>query len=124
VPLGLPRETVVPPARFGHLLGLDVGSHLGQRQVAPGRYGGHQLPDDGVRIVLVADQVHDGDQHDRDGPGQIQGPRGPGQDRRWIPQVRVDVVQRARRRAGEHGRYLVPYRRSSPGARRESTMMP
>jgi hypothetical protein len=103
VPLGLPGEAVVPPARFGHLLGLDVGRHLGQRQVAPGRDCRHQLPDDAARVVLVADQVHDRDQHDRDRAGEIQGPRGPGQNRRRVPQVGVDVVQRARRRAGEQG---------------------
>jgi hypothetical protein len=95
VPLGLAREAVVPAAGFGHLLGLDVGSHLGQRQVAAGRNRRHELPDDPARVVLVADQVHDGDQHDRDRAGEIQGPRRLRQDRLRIPQVRVDVVQRA-----------------------------
>src|SRR5580704_9549976 len=51
--LGLPRQTVVPPGRLGHLLRLDIGSHLGQRQVASGGNHRHQLPDDPAGVVLV-----------------------------------------------------------------------
>jgi len=91
--LGFAGETVVPSGCLGHLLGFDVRRHLRQRQVAPGGNRRHQLPDDPVWVVLVTDQVHDGDQHDRDRAGEVQGARRLRQDLLRVAQVGVDVVQ-------------------------------
>ncbi len=101
VPLGLVGQPVVPPGRLGHLLGLDVGGHLGQHQVAARRHRRQQRGDDPVRVVGVHDQVHDRDQHDRHRAGEVQRPCRVRQDRARIAQVRVEVVGRPLRRAGE-----------------------
>ena len=45
--------------------------------------------------------MHDGDQHDRDRAGEVQGPCRLRQDRAQIAQVGVDVVGGARGGAGE-----------------------
>ena len=99
--LGLAGETVVPLGRLGHLLGFDVRRHLGQRQVAPAGNRRHQLPDDPDGVILVTDQVHDGDQHDRDRAGEVEGSRRLRQDLLRVAQVGVDVVQGALRGTGE-----------------------
>jgi hypothetical protein len=54
-----------------------------------------------VRPVLVADQVEDADQDDRDRPGKVQGGRRTLDDRTGIAQVGVEVVGGALRAAGQ-----------------------
>jgi hypothetical protein len=101
VPLLLIGGPVVPSRRLGHLLGLDIGRDLGQRQVAAGRYRRCQLGDEPVGIVGVADQVHDRDEHDRHRAAEVQRPRRLPHDRGGIAQVGVDVVDRAGYVAGQ-----------------------
>jgi len=112
--LRLVREPVVPPRRLGHLLGLDVGRHLRQRQVASGGHRGHQPAHDAVRVVGVDDQMHDGDQHVGHRAGEVQRPGRLFEDLLRGAQVRVDVVGDTLRGAGkqrpgvgEHDRVVV-----------------
>jgi len=101
MPLGLPREAVVAAPGLGHLPRLDVRGHLGQRQVASRRHRRLEPTDDQVRVVVVHDQVHDRDQHDGHRTGEVERPGRRAQDLVGLAQVRVDVVHRARYRAGQ-----------------------
>jgi hypothetical protein len=101
VPLLLIGGPVVPARRLGHLLGLDIGGDLGQRQIAAGRHRRRQLRDEPVGIVGVPDQVHDGDEHDRHRAAEVQRPRRLPQYGAGIAQVGVDVVDRAGYVAGQ-----------------------
>jgi hypothetical protein len=53
-----------------HLLGVDVGGELGQDEEAAGREGGHVAADEIVdAVVLLGDEVGEGDQRQGDGLG-------------------------------------------------------
>src|ERR1019366_3547892 len=95
-----PVETV---AHLGHRAHVHVIGDVRDRQRASRRYGGHQLPDDLPRVVLVADQVEHGDQHHGDRPGEVDRPARDLEDLAGVAQVRVDVVGRAARSAAEQG---------------------
>jgi hypothetical protein len=111
VALGLAGEAVVPTAGLGHLLGLDVGGYLGQHQVAAGCQCRLEVGQDPVRVVFVRDQVHDGDQQDRYRPAEVERLSRRAQDLGGVPQVRVDVVDGARLRAGkQHAGVLQDHR--------------
>ena len=69
---------------------------MGDGEVAAGRHGVHQPRHDRVRVVGVRDRVQDRYQGDRDGPGEVEQPRGLGEDLAGVAQVGVDVLGGAR----------------------------
>jgi len=72
-------------------------------EVAAGRHGVHQAGHDRVRVVGVRDRVQERDERDRDGHGEVQQLRGPGEDDAGVAQVGVDVLGGARLAAGQQG---------------------
>jgi hypothetical protein len=46
------------------------------REAATGRQRLREGPDEGVRAVLFREEVQDRDEHQRDWPAQVEGPRG------------------------------------------------
>jgi hypothetical protein len=74
------------------LLSLDIRRHLRQRQVTAGRHGIHEWTHDAVGVIVVADQVQQGDQHDSHRAGKVDGSSGLLQDRVEVPEVGVDVI--------------------------------
>jgi hypothetical protein len=77
------------------LLSLDIGRHLRKRQVTAGRHGIHEWTHDAVGVIVVADQVQQGDQHESHRAGKVDSSGGPLQDRAEVPEVGVDVIGRA-----------------------------
>jgi hypothetical protein len=55
------------------------------------RKGAEQRLDDAVRVIGVGYAVHDGDQHERDRLGEVQGRGGRLEDLTGIASVRADV---------------------------------
>src|SRR5690606_36973813 len=80
--------------------GVGVGA-VAQHQVTAGGQRGEQAFDDAVRVVGVGHLPGDAEHHDGDGPGEVEGAGGPGEDRVGVADVGVEVVGGARRRAGE-----------------------
>src|SRR4029453_6609390 len=61
----------------------------------------HQAGDDDVRVLGVAHEVQDPDQHDGDRLGEVERLGGSLQDRPRVPQIAVDVGRPALRPAGQ-----------------------
>ena len=76
---------------------------MGDRQVAPGRRGGHQPGHDAPRVLGILDQVQHPEQHDRHRLAEVQDGRRPVQDQPGIAQVGLYVVGRALRGAPQQG---------------------
>lgn len=65
--------------------------------------GVEQAPDDAVRVLVVAHEDDDAEQHQRHGPVEVQSLGGRLQDLLDVAQVGVEIVGSALRRAGEQG---------------------
>jgi hypothetical protein len=86
---GVAQVLIQPPLQFGHFLGGDVAGRVGDGQVAAGRDGADQPGHDPLRLAEVRDVVQDGQQHDRDRLGEVQGGGGLLDDAVHIPQVGI-----------------------------------
>ena len=123
---GLLRHGLVePPDHLALLFGVDVAGRVREHDVTAGHARPHQPADDRAGFGVVADEVHDRDQHDRDRLAEVQRGRRRGNDRVRVPQVRVEVGARALRAApqqrpgvGQHDRVVVDV--DDPAVRRDA----
>jgi hypothetical protein len=89
----------VAALQLGHLLGLDVGGEVRQRQPAPRRHRLHEPSDDAGGVVLIGEEVRDRHQDHRDRTGEVERVGGVFKDRFGIAQVPEDVGRCALGRA-------------------------
>ena len=93
------------PERDGGVHGSRgrAGDGVGHHQVAAGRQGVKQTAHDAVRVVVIADEVHDPEQGEGDWLGEVERLGGLGEDRTGVVQIGIDVGGGALRVAGEKG---------------------
>jgi spermidine/putrescine transport system ATP-binding protein len=118
------KERADPLSGLRHGLLVDVGGHVGQRQVAAARRRAGQRGHDAVGVVLVAHQVQHRHEHDRHRLAEVQRPGRPGQDQVGVAQVGVDMVDGPFQGSGEQGPRLgydhrVVVHVDHPGVRRD-----
>jgi hypothetical protein len=87
-----------------HLLGVDVGGELGQDEEAAGREGGHVAADEIVdAVVLLGDEVGEGDQRQRDGLGEVEDRLRLPEDLLRLADIGLQIVGGALRGAAQQG---------------------
>jgi hypothetical protein len=77
--------------RHARRLPVHITRHVRDHQEAASGHRTHQLSDEAIRVVVVADQLKYGHQQHRDGLPEIQQRRGPGEDLVRVTGVGVEV---------------------------------